>query len=146
MKERVKSPVWRVAFVTLLAFGVYGGWALWMNLDYSLTIALTAGLAQGVSSSISTLAISTIIESCYEKFKHHRLGLFLTWLIPPTLTAFMHAGFQWVVGTPEIFITVLLSVIMGYIFGGIYVRGLIKLKQALAEASADLEMNQGSSR
>ena len=42
----------------------------------------------------------------------------------------MHAGFQWLVGTPQIFLTVLFSVVMGYLFGGIYVRGLIKLKQS----------------
>jgi len=130
MKKLVSSAYWRVTFTCLLAFFVYGGWALWINVDHGIEVALTAGLAQGISSTISTLIISMVIEYCYKKFRHYRGGLFLAWIIPPTLTGFMHAGFQWAVGTPEVFITVLFSVVMGYLFGGVYVRGLIKLEQA----------------
>jgi hypothetical protein len=39
----------------------------------------------------------------------------------------MHAGFQWAVGTPEIVLTVLFSVVMGYGFAGVYVRGVLRL-------------------
>ena len=123
----------------LLAFVVYGGWALAVNLSYGYAVAITAGLTQGVSSTISTLVISTVIEYCYKKFSQRRAGLLLAWFIPPTLTGFLHAFFQWVVGTPDIFITVLFSVVMGYVFGAIYVRGLIKLAQILAVPASDPE-------
>jgi len=139
MKKLAGSAYWRVTFTCILAFAVYGGWAMWVNFDYGLAVALTAGLAQGISSTISTLIIATVIEFCFQKFKQHRAGLFLAWVIPPTLTGLMHAGFQWLVDTPEIFITVLFSVVMGYLFGGIYVRGLIRLEQMLAEPASSLE-------
>lgn len=132
MKKLAASAYWRVTFTCLLAFAVYGGWAWWVNLDHGNAVALTAGLAQGLSSTVSTLIISSIIEYCYQRLRQHRGGLLLSWVIPPTLTGFMHAGFQWLVGTPEIFITVLFSVVMGYLFGGVYVRGLIKLEQMSA--------------
>ena len=69
------------------------------------------------------------------------MGLLLAWLIPPTLTAFMHAVFQWAVGTPDIYQTVLLAVVMGYVFGGVYVRGLIKLKQVLGEEPEGIQVD-----
>jgi hypothetical protein len=137
MKKYAGSAYWRVTFMCVLAFAVYGGWAFWVNLGYGLEVALTAGLAQGVSSTISTLIISAVIEYCFERFRHRRGGLFLAWVIPPTLTGLMHAAFQWVVGTPQIFITVLFSVFMGYLFGAVYVRGLIRLTRALAEPATE---------
>lgn len=123
----------------LLAFVVYGGWALAVNLSNGYAVAIAAGIAQGVSSTISTLIISTVIEYCYKKFSQQRAGLFLAWFVPPTLTGFMHAFFQWIVGTPDIFITVLFSLVMGYVFGGIYVRGLIKLTRISTVPASDPE-------
>lgn len=128
-----------------LAFVVYGGWAVAVNLEHGIEIAVTAGLAQGVSSSISTLIISAVIEYCYSKFQGHRMGLLLAWLIPPTLTGFMHAVFQLIVGTPDIIETVSFSVVMGYAFGGIYVRGLIKIKQVLGEDPDPAEIESTNS-
>jgi hypothetical protein len=124
------SAVWRVGLMCALAFVVYGGWAFAVNDSHGFDVALTAGLAQGVSSTISTLIISSLIEVCYQRFRHRRGGLFLAWIVPPTLTGLMHAGFQWMVGTPEIFLTVVFSLVMGYIFGAVYVRGLMRLKRA----------------
>lgn len=137
MKKRAASPYWRMALMTAMAFAIYGGWAFGVNFSNGFPTAITAGLAQGVSSSISTLIISGVIEYCYAKFQGHRMGLLMAWLVPPSLTAFMHAAFQWIVGTPDIFRTILLSVVMGYIFGGLYVRGLIHLKRSLEETGPD---------
>ena len=137
MRKLVASPYWRVTFMCLLAFAVYGGWAFWVNADHGFEVALAAGLAQGVSSTISTLIITAVIEYCFERFKHKRGGLFLAWVIPPTLTGFMHAGFQWGVGTPRVFVTVLFSVVMGYVFAAVYVRGLIRLTRTMPETVPD---------
>jgi hypothetical protein len=121
------SPALRVAIMCGLAFVVYGGWAFGVNYRHGFEVALAAGLAQGVSSTISTLVISSIIELCFKWFKGKPGGLLLAWLVPPTLTGLMHAAFQWSVGTPEIFLTVLFSVVMGFVFAGIYLRGVIRL-------------------
>ena len=121
------SPRLRVAVMCLLAFVVYGGWALAVNFKHGFEVASAAGLAQGVSSTISTLIITSLIELCFKWFKGKPGGLLLAWLLPPTLTGLMHAAFQWSVGTPEIFLTVLFSVVMGYLFAGFYLRGVARL-------------------
>lgn len=127
MKDITQAPHWRILAMILLAFTLYGGWAFAVNITYDFNTALRAGLAQGISSSVSTLIISSVIEYCYFKCKQKCMGLVLAWVIPPTLTAFMHAGFQWVVNTPEIVETISLSVMMGYVFSGFYVRTLMHL-------------------
>lgn len=98
-------------------------------------MARAAGLAQGVSSTVSTLIITSLIELCLKGFGRHPGGRLLAWLVPPTLTGLMHAGFQWAVGTPEIVLTVLFSVVMGYGFAGVYVRGVLRLMRSGAPSA-----------
>ncbi len=131
MKGRLAaSPGLRVAVMCGLAFILYGGWAFGVNYKHGLPVAGAAGLAQGVSSTISTLIITSIIELCFKWFRGKPGGLLLAWLLPPTLTGLMHAAFQWSVGTPEILLTVLFSVVMGYVFAGVYLRGVVRLAKA----------------
>jgi hypothetical protein len=127
IRSLAASPTRRVALMCGLAFFVYGGWAYGVNLGHGAAVAHAAGLAQGVSSTISTLIITSLIELCLKGFGGQRGGWLLAWLVPPTLTGLMHAGFQWAVGTPEIVLTVLFSVVMGYGFAGVYVRGVLRL-------------------
>lgn len=131
MKRKLAaSPRLRVAVMCLLAFVVYGGWAFGVNYRHGPEVAGAAGLAQGISSTISTLIIATLIELCLKRFRGKPGGLLLAWLVPPTLTGAMHAAFQWSVGTPEILLTVVFSVAMGYLFAGIYLRGVLRLSTA----------------
>lgn len=127
IRSLAASPTRRVALMCGLAFFVYGGWAYGVNTGHGAAVARAAGLAQGVSSAISTLIITSLIELCLKGFGGQRGGWLLAWLVPPTLTGLMHAGFQWAVGTPEIVLTVLFSVVMGYGFAGVYVRGVLRL-------------------
>jgi hypothetical protein len=124
------SPALRVTLMCALAFVVYGGWAFGVNWRHGFDVAAAAAVAQGISSTISTLIISSIIELCFKWFQGKPGGLLLAWLLPPTLTGLMHAAFQWSVGTPEIFLTVLFSVVMGYVFAGVYLRGVVRLAKA----------------
>lgn len=128
MKDKLAaSAAWRVALMCALAFVVYGGWAFGVNHAHGFPVARAAGLAQGISSTVSTLAITSLIELCLKWFRGRPGGLLLAWLVPPTLTGLMHAAFQWSVGTPEIFLTVVFSVVMGYLFAGVYLRGVTRL-------------------
>lgn len=127
IRSLAASPTRRVALMCGLAFFVYGGWAYGVNFGHGAAVARAAGLAQGVSSTISTLIITSLIELCLKAFGRQRGGWLLAWLVPPTLTGLMHAAFQWAVGTPEIVLTVLFSVVMGYGFAGVYVRGVLRL-------------------
>lgn len=143
MTWHARSPYWRVGLMCLLAFVVYGGWALAVNLGHGHAVALAAGLAQGISSTVSTLIIASAIEFCFHRLRDLPAGPWLAWLIPPTLTSLMHAGFQWAVGTPDILLTVLLSVVMGYLFAAAYLRGLLGLSRATAEPSPIARRRRG---
>ena len=85
MRALVTTPGRRVALMCALAFVVYGGWAFGVNLRHGLGVARAAGLAQGVSSTISTLVISSAIELCLRGFAGRAGGWVLAWLLPPTL-------------------------------------------------------------
>jgi hypothetical protein len=111
----------------LLAFVVYGGWAFAISGRHGFDVARAAGLAQGVSSTISTLIITSLIERCLRWFKGKPGGVLLAWRIPPSLTGLMHMAFQWAAGTPEIFLTVVFSIVMGYVFAAVYLRGVVRI-------------------
>lgn len=127
MRRLASSPLRRMALMCLLAFILYGAWAFGVNVRHGLPVARAAGLAQGLSSTVSTLVITSLIELCLKAFGHRRGGWLPAWLLPPTLTGLMHAAFQWAVGTPEIVLTVVFSVVMGYVFAGAYVRGVLRV-------------------
>ncbi len=129
MKNTFSSPARRVILTSTAAFIVYGSWALFINFSYGLSIALWACFAQGISSTLSTLLITTLIELFFTQFGHSKIALLLSGLLPPTLTTFIHAAMQWIVRTPDITITILPSVVMGYIFSALYLRALIYLEE-----------------
>lgn len=121
------TPARRVALMCVAAFVLYGGWAFGVNVRHGWETARAAGLAQGVSSTVSTVIITSLIEWCLKAFGRQRGGWLWAWLLPPTLTGLMHSAFQWAVGTPEVLVTVAFSVVMGYAFAGAYVRGVLRL-------------------
>lgn len=45
----------------------------------------------------------------------------------------MHAGVQRAVGTPQILLAVLFSVVMGYALAGVYVHGVLRVLRAQRE-------------
>ena len=136
MRSIASTPTQRVALMCVAAFVLYGGWAFGVNVRHGWDTARAAGLAQGVSSTVSTVIITSLIELCLKVFGGHRGGWLLAWLVPPTLTGLMHAGFQWLVGTPGIVLTVALSVVRGYGFAGAYVRGVLRLAHQKERAQA----------
>lgn len=73
------SPTRRVALMCLLAFVICGGWAFGVNVGHGLATARAAGLAQGASSTLSTVIITSLIELCLTWFDGHRGGWLLAW-------------------------------------------------------------------
>ncbi|GAA6138199.1 hypothetical protein NBRC116583_19460 [Arenicella sp. 4NH20-0111] len=114
------SAINRSIVSACIGFVFYGGWAVMVNLMHGKESAVKAGLVQGVYSFILTFFMTLLLESTYRRaqnlFSSNNAAIGLTVLISCSI---VFSGSWWVnylAGTPEIFNTV----ILGYIFGGLY--------------------------
>lgn len=114
------SVVQRSLISACAGFGFYGSWAIFVNFMHGKDSALKAGLVQGAYSFLLTFFMTLLLEAIYHR-AHRMTGgekaaIGLTVVLSCTL---VFSG-SWLVnywsGTPEIFNTV----ILGYIFGGLY--------------------------
>jgi len=100
----------------LLAFGVWGGWAFYVNLPAGLTVGLTSGVAQGTVSMVMTFVMIKAVTLIFRHLPNRLLQLTL----PTILTVGAAAGFLiWVhsqVSTPNIFWTIFPSLSMAVPF------------------------------
>ena len=117
----------RVLTMTALAIVIYGGWAFWVNHGGPLGVALRAAATQGGTSALSTLFTASLVELIFARLRLSWVAGLAAATLPQTLTGSMHAFAQWLVGTPDVLATVLLSVVMGYVFAGIYAVALARL-------------------
>jgi hypothetical protein len=121
-----RAAAFRVLALTLLAALVYGGWAFAVNLQHGAAPALRAGCLQGVSSATTTLVMSSAVERLYAARAGRPLRRLVAWLAPASLGACLHVSIHVLAGTPEILITILPSVVLGAVFAGLYVLGLMR--------------------
>ncbi|APR76462.1 Hypothetical protein A7982_01809 [Minicystis rosea] len=112
--------------LTMLAALVYGGWAFAVNLQHGAAPAVRAGCLQGASSATTTLVVSGAVERLYAARAGRPLQRIVAWLVPALLGACLHLTIHVIAGTPEILITILPSVVLGVVFAGTYVLGLMR--------------------
>ncbi len=91
----------------LLAFVCWGGWAFFINYPAGVTTGLISGLTQGTVSMIMTLVMIKIVTGIF-----HLLANRIMQLIVPTLITVVGAAgllvlMHSLVGTPNIFWTIL---------------------------------------
>ena len=99
----------------LLAFCIWGGWSFYIN-DNSLLIRVSSGLAQGISSFIITLIMVNFVTWLYNKNYFSPLRLILPAIITVIATGSALIVIHYLVGTPNIFVTVLPALIVGFLF------------------------------
>ena len=119
-----RAAIARALLMALLAAVLYGGWAGIANAGHGAAVALKAAAVQGGSSAFTTLVISSGIEALYLYRKGRPLQRLLASTLPPSASSLVHVAAHTFMGTPEIFRTVLPSVVMGYVFAATYVAGL----------------------
>jgi penicillin amidase len=119
----------RVIASGIIAFLLYGSWAVYANNEYGLLITLRSGLTQGLLSMTVTMVMTLAMEKVFSRIKPAILRFILTALGPLvtliTLMAFVH----WIVGTPRIIKTIFPSVVIGTIYCILYTLGLSKVKK-----------------
>ena len=114
------TPIQRSLISALFGFAFYGSWAIFVNLMHGKDSALKAGLVQGAYSFILTFFMTLLLEAIYHKAlrlaKSEPIAIFIT-VVTSCSIVFSGSWFvNYLSGTPEIFNTV----ILGYIFGGLY--------------------------
>ncbi len=114
------TAVQRSLISACVGFAFYGSWAIFVNFMHGKESALKAGLVQGGYSFILTFFMTLLLEAIF----HRALRFLGMQMLAILLTVFVSCSIvfsgSWLVnylsGTPEIFNTV----ILGYIFGGLY--------------------------
>ncbi|MFO0729148.1 MAG: hypothetical protein U1E65_35540 [Myxococcota bacterium] len=114
----------RALGMAALAALLYGGWAFFANLGHGHAVAWRAATVQGCSSAFTTLVITSGIEALFALRRGRPWRGLLAAVLPPTGSALIHATAHLGLGTPEVFRTVLPSVVMGYVFAATYLVGL----------------------
>jgi hypothetical protein len=114
----------RVALLTAAAAVLYGSWATVANASHGIAVAGRAGAVQGLSSAFTTLIISGLAETIFVAARtppwSARWRVALTAGIPPLCSSSVHVVAHLLNGTPELVRTIFPSVVMGFVFGGIY--------------------------
>ena len=114
----------RVLFFAVSAFLLYGGWAVFANLRHGRHTSLTAGLTQGLLSLVSTVILTSAMETVFSRLSPGVARFMATGLGPITTTLLLMAVIHFVTGTPEIAATMLPSIVVGYAYSIIYAAGL----------------------
>jgi len=124
----------RVVFFAVSAFLLYGGWAVFANLDHGLHDSLSAGLTQGLLSLASTAILTSAMETVFRRLSPGVARFLAAGLGPTTATLLLMAVIHFVTGTPEILATMLPSIVVGYAYSIIYAAGLTRRQRQSAGA------------
>ena len=129
-EKTAMKAVLRVAAMAVGAGSLYGLWAAFANRLHGTDEMVRAGIAQGLSSALTTLIISSGIEAVFRVVPHPKLRVLAAVTIPPTLSLSVHVVAHLLNGTPEIAAAVAPSLLVAYGFAVLYVGGLLKAEQA----------------
>ncbi|MCF7980979.1 MAG: hypothetical protein K9K86_03270 [Pseudomonadales bacterium] len=126
-RQHIRSQKVRIFFSAVAAFMGYGAWAFYVNHAYSLAISLKAAITQGSYSFVITLTMSWLMELLHQAFDTTRTRLPLTILITCLLLYTTSWGINALLGTPEIFMTILPGAVIGTLYTFSYGLALEKL-------------------
>ena len=106
-------------FTTVSALGAFilwGGWALYMNLEYGMFVAMQAGATQGMASSLLTLFMVRAVSWIYTLCGPSKIRLVL-----PAITTVFFTGsciflIHWLMGTPRIIATIVPAIGVAFLF------------------------------
>lgn len=114
------STLQRSLISALIGFAFYGSWAIFVNFMHGKESAIKAGLVQGVYSFILTFFMTLLLEAIYLRALKLVKAEIVAIIVTVVISCSIVFSGSWLVnylsGTPEIFNTV----ILGYIFGGLY--------------------------
>jgi hypothetical protein len=123
----------RVAFFAVTALLLYGGWAIHANWQHGLPKSLSAGLTQGLLSLVSTVILTSAMETVFRRLSPGVGRFMATGLGPTTVALLLMAIVHSLTGTSEIVTTMLPPLAIGYAYSLIYAAGLTRSRRQLAD-------------
>lgn len=119
-----RSQIARSLAPAIGGFLAYGTWAFFCNLNHGQAMGVQSGLVQGSLSFTITLVSNFVMESIYRFCQNRFLAIIMTSL----LIIGTSYSVNWLVGTPEILMTIAPGSIFGTIYVFTYVSALHKLR------------------
>ena len=110
--SKLDSKLFRTLFLGGFASILYGSIAVYANWDHEAFLIIKAGLSQGVLSFSATFFASQLIEKFYSMGKHWLSKIILSIIGAGGIMLILITTVHWIMGTPEIFRTVLYSGMM----------------------------------
>lgn len=106
------------------AFIAYGGWAVYANYRHGLATSLVSALTQGIISFLVTAFMTLILEAIFYRFAAGALRIVVTAVGAQAAVALVTFTIHYVVGTPEIIVTMTPSFIVSSIYCVVYTTGM----------------------
>ena len=125
----IQSKAARSVISALAGFLVYGGWAYFINAQYSQQAGIKAALTQGTYSFVITLVLALFMEWLFERSKHRQHQFKVTFISTCLLLYITSSGVNFLLGTPEILVTILPGSIVSTVYTFSYTLALSKLQQ-----------------
>ena len=123
----INVPV-RLLLPAMAAFFGYGGWSLYINNDGHIMSAMSYALYYGSYSFIITLVTARLMEWLYRTLQPHPRATPLTVAITCLLLIIGTWFVNYIVGTPNILLTILPGISFSTVFILTYVTALSRFK------------------
>lgn len=121
---RKKPGIFRSVISAIAAFLFYGSWAYYANSMHAQPIVFKAAITQGTYAFVSTLILSLFIEFLFKIKKN--ISFFLVFCVTCMFLYSTSYGINFLLGTPEIFVTILPGMVIGTVYAFFYIFGLSK--------------------
>jgi len=108
-------------FSATFAFFLWGGWAFYINNSSDQISQITSGLTQGICSFVTTLLLTHIVVYFYNKIQHPIIRFWVSPLITVFMTSAILINIHMAIDTPEIFFTILPTIVVALIYAFITV-------------------------
>ena len=100
----------------VLAFVVYGSWAIFANWEYGIKKSLIAGLTQGLMSFLITTFMTFLMIWLLNRGSSRWMSFLYAVICTNTVTITSLVVAHLIAGTPEILLTIMPSMIIGFVY------------------------------
>lgn len=116
----------RLIAMTFVAFTLWSSWGLYANYSHGLPTAMLAGLIQGLQSALSTFLGSAFIELLYSRLHQFKHAILVVTVTASTSSFSFMCAMHYLLGTPQILLTVAPVTVMATIYCWSYTTSLAK--------------------
>lgn len=128
IKNWVRSKI----FHGILAFFLWGGWALYANWAHGIRSSMTSAIAQGVLSFGITNFMAISMEFLLKFSKKPMVQFFYAVFGTCTVQLSMLVGVHIIVNTPELLSTVFPAAVVAFSYCVFYTLGLIRVQNSVS--------------